>query len=327
MSRVLRYLAALNEAIALEMERDEQVFMVGEDIRENLRGETKGLFARFGGERVLDAPISEAAFTGLATGAAMAGMRPIVELQIPSLVYVAFDQIVNQAAKLRLMLGGQVSVPVTYLVMAAGARTGLAGQHSDNPYPLLAHAGVKVVCPGTPYDVKGLTISAIRDDDPVAVIAPAASLGMRGEVPEGSYTIPLGSGVVRREGTDVTLVAVGHVVNIAMDVAQNLEADGIDVEVWDPRSVHPLDIEGLCASVAKTGRLVVAEDANPVCGFAAEIIAVVAERTPTALKASPVRVTRAHIPIPFSGPLETASLVGPAQIADAVRLLLSRQAV
>jgi acetoin:2,6-dichlorophenolindophenol oxidoreductase subunit beta len=319
----LRYLRALNAALHEAMAEDESVFMIGEDIRGNLRGETAGLFAEFGADRVLDAPISEAAFTGLATGAAMTGMRPVVEYQIPSLVYVSFDQMVNQAAKMRLMLGGQAAVPVTYLVMASGSRPGLAAQHSDQPYPYLIHAGMKVVCPSTPADAKGLLATAIRDDDPVAVIAPAEALGRRGEVPDESYAIPLGQGEVKRAGEDVTVVAVGHLVHDALAAAAKLAEEGVEVEVWDPRTLLPLDRDGLVESVRRTGRVVVFDDSNRSCGYGAELISVVTEHCFGDLRAAPRRVTRADVPIPFSSALEREPVPTEDRLIEAVRKVVA----
>jgi pyruvate/2-oxoglutarate/acetoin dehydrogenase E1 component len=319
----LRYLQALNQGLHRAMEEDERVFMIGEDIRGNLRGETAGLYDTFGPDRVLDAPISEAAFTGFATGAAMTAMRPIVEFQIPSLVYVAFDQLVNQAAKMRLMLGGQASVPVTYLVMAAGTRPGLAAQHSDNPYAFLVHGGIKVVCPGTPYDVRGLVATAIRDDDPVAVFAPYGALATRGEVPDEDYSIPLGVGETKRAGSDVTVVAIGHLVHAALAVAETLEQEGISVEVWDPRTLLPLDREGLFESVRRTGRLVVFDDSNRTCGYAAELGSLVAEHCFDDLRCRIRRVTRSDVAIPFSRSLETEPLPTAERLVAVLREVMS----
>jgi pyruvate/2-oxoglutarate/acetoin dehydrogenase E1 component len=249
----LRYQQALAKALRDEMARDPAVFVIGEDVRESLRGVSKGLAAEFGEERVLDTPISEQAFTGFATGAALAGRRPVVEYQIPALVYIAFEQIVNQAQKLHLMTGGQARVPVTYLIPGSGARLGLAGQHSDHPYTFLVHAGVKTVLPATAYDAYGLFLAAIRDDDPVAVFAPAAVLGVRDEVPDEPYVVELGNGRVHREGTDVTVVAVGHLVHDALALAEELAGE-ISIEVFDPRTLLPFDWDRLAESVAKTGR-------------------------------------------------------------------------
>ncbi|MBM3516681.1 MAG: alpha-ketoacid dehydrogenase subunit beta [Alphaproteobacteria bacterium] len=321
MSRQLRYLQAMNEAYHQEMERDSAMIILGEDIRGNLRGETRGLLAKFGPERVLDTPISEAAFVGFGTGAAMAGLRPIVQFQIASLVYLAFDQLVNNAAKMRLMMGGQATVPVTYTVMASGARNGLAGQHADNPYPYFLHAGIKTVCAASAYDAKGLLISAIREDDPVAFFAPAACLALRGEVPEEAYAIPFGVGEIKRPGSDVTVVAVGHLVPEAIQVADSFATEGISVQVWDPRSLLPLDKDGLCAAAARTGRVVIYDDTNRTCGFAAEVAALLAERVFGALKAPIKRITRADAPIAFSAPLEKAALPGPERLGAAIRVV------
>ena len=323
MSRSLRYLQALNEALHHEFARDPSVLMLGEDIRENLRGETSGLFATYGPQRVIDTPISEAAFTGFATGAAMAGLRPIVEFQIPSLIYVAFDQLANQAAKLRLMSGGQTQIPVTYLVMGSGARGSTAGQHSDNPYAFLLQAGFKVVVPSTPADMKGLVIAAIRDNDPVAVFAPAALLGVRGEVPEGDYVLPLGSGDVKREGSDVTIIAVGHLMSVALEAARAAETAGVSVHVWDPRSLLPLDRDGLISAVKRTGRVVILDDSNRTCGYGGELAATVAELCFQWLQAPIRRLTRADIPIPFSPPLEEAALVTTDRVVRTVLDLAS----
>ena len=321
--RQLRYVQALNEALHQEFARDPSVIMIGEDIRENMRGETRGLFTTYGPDRVLDSPISEAAFTGFATGAAMAGLRPIAEFQIPSLVYVAFDQLANQAAKLPFMSGGQTRIPVTYIIMGSGARGNVAGQHSDNPYPFLIHAGIKVVIPSTAYDMKGLATAAIRDNDPVAIFGPAACLGSRSDVPEESYVIPLGEGEVKRDGTDVTVVAVGHLVQDALKVADQLSERGVSIHVWDPRTLMPLDRAGLLTAVRKTGRVVIFDDSNTTCGYAAELSAVIAELAFASLTAPIKRVTRAHVPIPFSIPLETATLPTTDKLIAAIEATLA----
>lgn len=317
--RALRYLQAMNEAYQQEMARDSSTFIIGEDIRGAIRGETKGLFEAFGPERVLDTPISEAAFSGFAIGAAMAGLRPIVQFQVPSLIYVAFDQLVNQAAKLPLMLGGQTKLPITYTVMVNGSRGGQAGQHSDSPYAYLLHAGFKMVAPSTPYEAKGLMLSAIREDDPVFFMAPATLLAQRGEVPEEMYTLPLGIGDIKRDGTDVTVVAFGNTVPEALAVAEQMQAEGISVKVWDPRTLLPLDRDGLCEAVSSTGRVVIYDDSNRTCGFAAELSAILSERVFGALKSPIKRVTRADVPMPFSVPLEKAVLPKPEQLATAIR--------
>lgn len=316
----MRYQQALAKALRDEMLRDPSVFVLGEDVRASLRGVTRGLAAELGEQRIIDTPISEQAFTGFAMGAALAGHRPVVEFQIPSLLFTAFEPIVNQAQKFRLMTGGQAKVPVTYIVPGSGARMGLAAQHSDHPYALFAQAGVKTVVPATASDAYGLFVSAIRDDDPVVFFAPAAALGTREEVADDAEPIPLGVGRVHRAGEDVTIVAVGHLVRDALKVAEALAAEeGISAEVFDPRTVHPFDWEGLAASVRKTGRLVVIDDTNRTCGLAGEIVATVAEELADALVAPPRRVTRADAPIPFAVELEVALLPSREQLADAVR--------
>ena len=235
-------------------------------VRHSLRRVTYNLAAEFGEHRVIDTPLAEQAATGFATGAALLGWRPVLEFQVPTLLYVAFDQVVNQAQKLSIMTGGQARVPVTYILPGSGTRLGLAGQHSDHPYALLAQAGVKTVVPATPADAYALLRTAIQDDDPVAVFAPAALLGVREELPDSIEAVALGAGHIHRAGVDVTLVAVGHLVQIALAVAGELAEQDISVEVFDPRSVYPFDWALLRSSVAKTGRLVVADDTNRTCG-------------------------------------------------------------
>ena len=321
--REIRYLEALTEALREEMRRDPNVVVIGEDVRHSLRGMTKGIIDEFGPDRIFDTPISEAGFTGLATGAAMAGMRPVVEYQINALIFVAFDQLVDQAQKLRYMMGGQGKIPVTYLVVASGARRGLAGQHSDHPYPLLVHMGMKAVMPSTPRDAKGLFKAAIREDDPVVVFAPAALLPMKGAVPEGEYTIPLGQAEVKREGSDLTIVAVGPLVPEALKCAETLASEGISAEVVDPRSLLPLDHETILASVRKTGRVVLFDDSNRTCGYAAELSAIIAEEAWDSLRGPIRRLTRADVPVPFSPPLEAYVLPSRDRLLEECRALLA----
>lgn len=315
----MRYQRAFADALRDEMLEDPTVFVIGEDVRHSLRGVSKGLADELGHHRVIDTPISEQAFTGFATGAALAGYRPVVEFQIPSLLYVAFEQIVNQAQKLRLMTGGQARIPVTYVVPGSGARLGLAAQHSDQPYAMFAQAGVKTVVPAAAGDVYGLMRAAIRDEDPVILFAPAAVLGTREEVADPPPQVPLGKGRIHRVGDDVTVVAVGHLVHDALAVAAELE-DEISVEVFDPRSILPFDWERLYESVEKTGRLVVYDDTNRTCGLAGEIVASVAEAC--VLRAAPQRVTRADVPVPFAVELERAVLPSAAQLIDSIKYVM-----
>ncbi len=321
MERQLNYLQALREALGQEMRRDPNVVYLGEDVRHSFRGISKGYCEEFGPDRVWDTPISESAFVGLATGAAMAGLRPVVEFQINSLVYVAFEQMVNQAQKLRYMMGGQGRIPVTYLVPGSGARPGLAGQHSDHVYPFLLQGGLKVVIPSTPQDAKGLFTAAIREDDPVVVFAPAACMGLRGPVPEDAAIIPLGKGEIRKTGSDVTVLAVGPLVSEALKIAQQLETEGISLEVLDARSLLPFDYALLESSVRKTTRLVIFDDSNRTCGFAAEIAAYAAEHWFHLLKAPITRITRSDVPVPFSTVLDKFVLPRGAHLEHAIRQL------
>ena len=320
----LRYQAALVKALRDEMERDENVVFIGEDVRHSLRGISAGLAADLGRQRVLDTPISEQAFTSFATGAALAGRRPVVEYQIPSLLYLVFEQIVNQAHKLRLMTGGQARVPVTYLVPGSGARLGLAGQHSDHPYTPFVHLGVKTVVPAMADDAYGLLVAAIRSDDPVVVFAPAAALATRAELPDEPHVVELGRGRIHVSGTDATVVAIGHLVHDAIAVAGELAEEGISVEVFDPRTLFPFDWELLAESLERTGRLVVFDDSNRTAGLAAEIVATAAEQL--RLVARPQRVTRADMTIPFAVDLERAALPQRAQLAEALRIAVGEAA-
>jgi len=313
----LSYTRALNQALAAEMERDPAVFVLGEDVRYALTNVTVGLYDRFGPQRIVETPLSEQGVTNFATGAAMAGMRPVVEYQIPFLLLLVFEQIVNQANKFSMMSGGQARVPVTYLLPAAGWRTGWGAQHSDEPYSLFAHYGVKTVVPATPSDAYGLFVSAIRDDDPVVLFSPIGSLATRQDVEPGDLKpVPLGTARIHREGHDVTVVAIGHLVYDALAVADQL-ADQVSIEVFDPRTLYPFDWDALAASLAKTGRLVVIDDSNRTCGMAAEILATATEEMH--LVAPPRRITRPDGAILGSLPeLDLALQPNRQQLADTV---------
>jgi len=302
--RSIYYLRAISEALSSEMKVNSDVVVIGEDVRHSLRGITRGFIDTFGPNRVIDTPISEAGLTGVGTGAALCGLRPVLEFQICEFIFFAFDQLVDQAQKLRYMSGGKLNVPVTYLIATSGAKGGMAGQHSDNPYPYLLHSGMKTVIPSTPYDAKGLFVSAIREDDPVAVFLPVNCLGTKGDVPEEQYTIPLGKGEIKKEGKDITIVAIGHLVRIALEAAEELESQGISVEVYDPRTLLPLDKDLLFKSIKKTGRAVIFDDSNRTCGFAAEVSAAITEECFADLKSPVRRITRADVPVPFSAEME-----------------------
>jgi pyruvate/2-oxoglutarate/acetoin dehydrogenase E1 component len=317
----LSYRKALNRALADELARDPDVFVLGEDVRVAVSTVTAGLAGRFGSHRVLDTPLSEQAFTSFATGAALAGLRPVIEFQIPSLLFLVFEQIANQAHKFSLMTGGQARVPVTYLVPGSGSRAGWAGQHSDHPYSLFAHVGVKTAVPASPADAYGLLATAIRDDDPVIVFAPAGALAVRENVDYGELAcVPFGTGRVHREGDDVTVVAIGHLVWDALAVAEELSGDA-SVEVFDPRTLYPFDWDGLAVSVAKTGRLVVIDDSNRSCGIGAEILATASEWF--GLPTAPARVTRPDgAVLPYAAELDQAVQPSRAQLVTAIHRVL-----
>jgi acetoin:2,6-dichlorophenolindophenol oxidoreductase subunit beta len=317
----LSYTKALNRALGDELERDPAVCVFGEDIGAGIAQLTLGLLKRFGHERVVDTPLSEQAFTSMATGAALCGMRPVIEFQIPSLLFLTFEQIANQAHKMSLMTGGQVCVPVTYVVPGSGSREGWAGQHSDHPYSLFAHVGVKTAVPATPTDAYGLLVSAIREDDPVVIFAPAAAMSVREDVDFAELgPVPIGQGRIHRTGTDVTVVAVGHLVHDALAVADELAGE-ISVEVFDPRTVYPFDWDLLAESIGRTGRLVVIDDSNRACGLGAEVIATVTEEM--RLTAPPKRVTRPDgAVLPFALELDQAVQPSRDQLVTAIRTVM-----
>jgi 2-oxoisovalerate dehydrogenase E1 component len=322
--RELTMAEALNQALTQEMERDARVFVMGEDV--GLIGGifqvTRGLRERFGEERVRDTPISEATFVGAGVGAAIAGLRPIVEIQIWDFVAMTMDQVVNQAAKFRYMLGGRPTVPLV-LRGPQGGGIRLAAQHSQSLEAWFAHVpGLVVVAPSTPYDAKGLLTSAIRDDNPVIFLEHKALYAIKGEVPEAPYAIPLGRADVKRAGTDVTVVATQAMVGRALAAAADLAREGISVEVIDPRTLVPLDEATILASVGKTGRLVIAHEAVKRGGFGAEIAAIVAEKAIDVLDAPIVRVAARNVPMPYNDSLERATIPSQADIADAVRSIV-----
>ena len=316
--RQLTYAQAINEAIRLEMRRDPRVVLMGEDVAgganiDHLQddeawggvlGVTKGLVQEFGRDRVLDTPITEAGFIGAAVGAASTGMRPIAELMFVDFFGVCWDQIFDQGAKLRYMFGGKANCPLVIRTMI-GAGMGAAGQHSGCHYSVFTHMpGIKTVIPSTPADAKGLLTAAIRDDDLVVVFENKMLYSMSGEVPENEYVIPLGKADIKREGTDVTIVAISRMVHQALAAADALQADGISVEIVDPRTLSPLDEETILNSVAKTHRLVIVDEDNPRCSAATDIAALAADKAFTELDAPIKLVTAPHTPVPFSPPLE-----------------------
>lgn len=316
--RIITFGEALNEAHRLEMKRDPDVIIFGENVTSSWRAATKGLKEEFGRERVRDAPITETAFIGAGVGAAILGMRPIVELMLIDFGLVAMDQILNQMAKTRYMSGGSVKVPMTVRALY-GAGTSSGATHSETLYSLFAHMpGVKVVVPSNPYDAKGLLISCIRDDDPKMFMEHRLLYPVAGPVPEEPYTVPLGVANLVREGSDVTVVASGLMVGKAAGAADELRPE-VSVEVIDPRTLVPLDEEAILRSLRKTGRLVVVDEDYERCGFSAEVAAIAAEKGFRHLEAPVVRVATPNIPIPYSPVLERHVLPDKEKIVRAIR--------
>lgn len=316
--RTITYVEAINEAHKSEMRRDPKIILFGENVSSSWRGATKGLKEEFGRERVRDAPITETAFIGAGVGAAIAGLRPIVELMLIDFGLVAMDQILNQMAKTTYMTGGNVKIPMV-LRAVYGAAKGGSATHSECLYSLFAHMpGLKIVCPSTPYDAKGLLITAIQDDNPVIFFEHLLLSGKEGYVPEESYTIPFGVANTVREGSDVTVVAIGRMVHEAIAAADELK-DKISVEVIDPRTLVPLDEEAILRSVAKTGRLVVVDEDYERCGMSAEIVAIVAEKGFHSLKAPVSRVANPNVPLPFNLKLEAHVLPDQEKIVRAIK--------
>ena len=297
------FVEAINQATSEEMRRDETVFIMGEDIRRAVYGSTADLLSEFGEKRVLDTPLSENGFFGAAVGASLVGSRPIVET-LTSFMWVAMDQLVSQAAKMRYMFGGQATLPVVYraLMMYGG---GAAAHHSDRSYPMFMNMpGFKVAIPSNPADMKGLLKTAVRDNDPVIVFEDGTLYGSRGEVPEGEHLVPFGQAKIVKEGTDCTVVGIAAGVGHSLTAANNLSREGISVEVIDPRTLVPLDKATILQSVAKTGRLVIVDPAHKVCSAASEISSVVAEEGFWDLQAPIQKIASEQVHIPFSPALE-----------------------
>ncbi len=313
---------AVPEALSQEMSRDPDIFFAGEDLSVGgAFGTSQGLKKEYG-DRVIDTPISESAIAGLAVGAAAAGLRPVVEIMFMDFVGVCMDEIVNQMAKMKYMFGGKATLPIV-VTTAAGAGFSMAAQHSQSLEAWFCHIpGLKVVMPSSAYDTKGLLISAIRDDNPVIFIVIKRNLRLRDEVPDEPYAIPLGVAEVKREGSDVTVVATGHMVAQAQRAADQLAERGVSLEVVDPRTLSPLDMDTIVASVQKTSRAVVAQEGVQFCGFAAEIAAAIQEQAFDYLDAPVKRVGAPFSPVPFSPSLEEAWLPTAADIVAAVDEIL-----
>jgi len=316
--REITYAEAINEAHKHAMRENPEVILFGENVSSNWRAATKGLKEEFGRERVRDAPITETAFIGAGVGTAVAGMRPIVELMLADFSLVAMDQVLNQMAKTTYMTGGSVSVPMV-LRLIYGAGGGNAATHSESLYGLYAHMpGMKIVVPSTPYDAKGLLITAVHDNNPVVFFEHRLLYSAKGYVPEEPYEVPFGVANLMREGSDVTVVAVGKMVGEAVKATDELKGR-VSVEVLDPRTLVPLDEEAILRSVQKTGRLVVVDEDYERCGFSAEVAAVAAEKGFNSLKAPVSRVANPNVPIPFNRELERHVLPDAEKIVRAIR--------
>jgi len=316
--RKISYMQASAEALQEEFRRDDKLIHLAEDIPAEL-------YEEFGGDRIRMTPISESAFVGAAIGLAGSGFRAVADIRMATFAFVAFDQFVNQAAKITYMFGGQARFPIVYR-MRNGLGASAAAQHSVNPYSMYMNvAGLKIIIPSTPYDVKGLLKTAIRDDNPVITFEHMKLGDVEGEVPEEEYTIPLGEARTIREGTDVTVVAISMMVYDALAAADDLEKQGVSVEVIDPRTLVPLDKDAIRSSVARTGRLVVVDEACQTCGAAAEILSLVVEDEDTfrRLKAPTRRVCGLDIPVPFSPPMEKYAIPDKQRIIEAVNQVMA----
>lgn len=324
--REITYAAAIREAMSEEMRRDERIFFFGEDVGVygGAFGVSVGMIEEFGPERVRDTPISEAAIVGMAAGAAMTGTRPIAEIQFSDFLVLALDQLGNQAAKNRYMFGGKARVPMVVRA-PAGSGTGAAAQHCQSQEALYCHfPGLKVVMPSTPYDAKGLLKTAIRDDNPVVFLEQKLLYRKTGQVPEEDYLVPFGKADVKRPGSDLTIISWGRMVSMCLEVAAQLEKDGIDIEVLDPRSLVPLDEEAIVKSVTKTGRVVIVHEAVKTAGFGGEVAAVIADSEAFFHLDAPIRrVAGYDVPIPYNRMLEKNAVPTPERIERAVRELLA----
>lgn len=322
--REITYSEAIREAMTQEMERDDTVFLIGEDI--GVYGGafqvSVGMLDQFGSDRILDTPITELGLTGAAVGAALIGMRPIAEIMFMDFTTLASEQLVNQAAKLRFMFGGNATVPMV-LRTPAGSGTGAAEHHSQSLENWFVHVpGLKVVMPTTPYDVKGLLIASIRDNNPVLFIEHKLLYKTKGEVPEESYTIPLGQADVKREGNDITIIATSIMVSRSLEAAEQLAEEGIDIEVIDPRTLRPLDTETLIKSVKKTGKLLIVHEAVKTGGFGGELAAIIAESEAFGYLDAPIqRLAGREMPIPYNRTLEQNTVPQVPNIVERAREL------
>ena len=321
---VVTYRDALNQALLEEMQRDDRVFLMGEEVAEydGAYKVSRGLLKEFGPKRVVDTPIAELGFAGIGVGAAMVGLRPVIEMMTWNFALLAIDQIVNAAAKMRYMSGGQFGVPIVFRG-PGGSALQLAAQHSQAFESWYAHIpGLKVVAPATPADAKGLLKSAIRDEDPVVFIEGEMLYNQKGEVPDGEHVVPLGAADIKRAGNDVTIVCHSKTVGVSLKAADQLAEMGVQADVIDLRTIRPLDTATILASVRKTNRCVVAEEGWPFAGVGAQVVDVIQREAFDALDAPVLRVTGADVPMPYNKHLEKAAKTDPARVVAAARQVL-----
>ena len=320
----MTYREALNAAMCQEMDRDDSVFLMGEEVAEydGAYKVSRGMLARYGARRVVDSPISELGFAGLCVGAAMTGLRPICEFMTFNFSILALDQVINSAAKMLYMTNGQIPVPIVFRG-PTGAALQLSAQHSQACETWYVHApGVKLVTPATPADAKGLLAAAIRDDDPVAVMEGELLYNVRGEVPDDEYVIPLGVADLKRAGDDVSIVTHGKMVHVALQAANTLARDGIEADVLDLRSIRPLDVDAILEAVARTNRVVYLEEGWPFAGVGAQIVSLIQEEAFDDLDAPVARVTQADVPMPYAKNLEQLAKPGVKGVVEACRKVM-----
>jgi pyruvate/2-oxoglutarate/acetoin dehydrogenase E1 component len=323
-TREISLAQAVNEALAEELRRDETVFVIGEDVAEagTPFKVLSGLVEEFGPQRVIDSPISEAGITGLGLGAAMTGMRPVVDIMFGDFITLVMDQLANQAAKVHYMSGGRLKAPLT-IRTTLGATRRSGAQHSQSLHAWVAHVpGLKVALPSTPYDAKGLLKTAIRDDNPVVLFEDKMMFATKGPVPDEEYTVPFGVADIKREGEDVTIVATSSMVYVALDAARLLEEHGVSAEVVDPRTLVPLDRDTIVASARKTGRAIVVDEGHRSYGASAELAAVISELAFYDLDAPVVRLAAMDVPVPFSPVLEDETVPTPERVAEVAQALV-----
>ena len=329
------YKEAINEAIAQEMKRDENVILIGEDVAGGagtngeqdawggVMGVTKGLLGQFGRERIIDTPITETAILGMASGAALTGLRPIAELMFVDFMGVCFDQILNQTAKFRYMFGGKAITPLTIRTMYGGG-VRAASQHSQCLYPIFTHVpGIKVVIPSGPYDAKGLLINSIRDNDPVIFLEHKAMYDLTEDVPDESYVIPFGEANFTREGKDITLIGMGKTVSLCNNAADLLKKDGVHATVLDLRTLSPLDEDSILESVEETGRAIIVDESSPRCNIATDISALICDKSFSYLKAPIKMISPPHTPVPFSPFLEDIYMPNEQTIISTAKKILN----